>query len=316
MKRFLVLAFCVFITIFAGSCSDYTISHVDPTVIVQQDAPDGEVWVDSFLQPSLVNGVDILWVIDTSGSMLQHDERLLAGIEAMMNALPPAGWRLNIISASPPQVLNEQQFPLVPGDTVVQATTMYQNVTTGHFEAGLEAVMDYANNNAYANTWMRDDAALLVVFVSDEEDQSNVTVNTFNSWYMIQRPHVFLASIVNLPPAESLCNNNGYNNGDRYIEATNHFNGTVVDICSDDWSPGVIDASVQIQPHEFWDLSHSPIANTVRVFFDRVLIEVGWSYDAALNRVVFDTPPPPGVLVEIGYILDGTAGDDDDSSGE
>ena len=125
-----------------------------------------------------------------------------------------------------------------------------------------------------------------------------------------------MASIVNLPPAESLCNNNGYNNGDRYIEATNHFNGTVVDICSDDWSPGVIDASVQIQPHEFWDLSHSPIANTVRVFFDRVLIEVGWSYDAALNRVVFDTPPPPGVLVEIGYILDGTAGDDDDSSGE
>lgn len=141
MKRFLVLAFCVFITIFAGSCSDYTISHVDPTVIVQQDAPDGEVWVDSFLQPSLVNGVDILWVIDTSGSMLQHDERLLAGIEAMMNALPPAGWRLNIISASPPQVLNEQQFPLVPGDTVIQATTMYQNVTTGHFEAGLEAAM-------------------------------------------------------------------------------------------------------------------------------------------------------------------------------
>ncbi len=317
MKRVLSLVICIFIGVLVGSCSDYTISSTapDPVVVIQQDDPDGTVWVDSFLQPSLVNGVDVLWVIDTSGSMVTHQERLLAGIEAMMNALPPAGWRLNIVSASPPQVLNEQQFPLVPGDTVVQATTMYQSVTTGHYEAGLEAAMNYMDSNTYAHTWMRPDAALLVVFVSDEEDQSNITVSNFTTWYAFQRPHVFLASIVNLPPAESLCNSNNYNNGDRYIEATNNFNGTVVDICSDDWSPGVIDASVQIQPHEYWDLSYVPHADTVRVFFDRILTEVGWSYDVSLNRVVFDAPPPPGVLVEIGYILDEDAGDDD-SAGE
>ncbi len=317
MKRFLYLIACIAFAVPIGSCSDYTISSTpsDPVVIIQQNDPDGDVWVDSFIQPSLINGIDILWVIDTSGSMVPHEARLLAGIEAMMNALPPSGWRLNIISASPPHILNEQQFPLVPGDTVVQATAMYHNVTPGFHEAGFSATMDYINNNPYAQTWMRYDAALLVVFVSDEEDQSDITVSTFSSWYLSRRPHVFLGSIVNLPPAESLCNNSAYNNGDRYIEATNNFNGTIVDICSNDWSPGVIDASVQVQPHEFWDLSYTPIANTVRVFFDRILIETGWIYDPSFNQVIFDAPPPSGVLVEIGYILDELSGDDD-SAGE
>jgi len=306
VRRVVSLVVCLLVVVFAGSCSDYTISSVrpDPVVIIQNDYPDVDVWVDSFFQPNPVNGVDIVWVIDTSGSMTQHDQRLLAGIEAMMNALPPSGWRLNMISASPPNVLNEQQFPLVPGDTVVQATDMYAHMTVGHREAGLEAIMEYINNNIYSYTWMRPDAALLVVFVSDEEDQSNLLVPDFNQWYAFQRPNVFLASIVNLAPAESLCNQRPYDTGDRYMDATNAFNGTIVDICSDDWSPGVVDASVQIQPYEFWDLSHAPVADTVRVFFDRVLIETDWSYDSSLNRVIFSVLPPPGVLVEIGYVLD------------
>jgi len=181
---------------------------------------------------------------------------------------------------------------------------MYYYMTVGHREAGLEAIHEYMGHNAYAQTWMRPDAALLVVFVSDEEDQSNLLVPDFNHWYAFQRQSVFLASIIHLPPAESLCNTNAYNNGDRYADVTNAFNGTVVDICSDDWSPGVVDASVQVQPHEFWDLSRVPVTDTVRVFFDRVLIETDWSYDSSLNRVIFSVVPPPGVLVEIGYILD------------
>ena len=38
-----------------------------------------------------------MWVIDPSGSMNQHQTRLLAGIDAMMQALPASGWRLAII---------------------------------------------------------------------------------------------------------------------------------------------------------------------------------------------------------------------------
>ena len=60
-----------------------------------QEAAD--IWVEHFEQPMSVNGVDILWVIDPSGSMNSHQTRLLDGIDAMMQVLPPNGWRLAII---------------------------------------------------------------------------------------------------------------------------------------------------------------------------------------------------------------------------
>ena len=52
---------------------------------VEDTAFDGApIWVDSFTQPWSVNGVDILWVIDPSGSMNNEKQYIIAGIEAMI----------------------------------------------------------------------------------------------------------------------------------------------------------------------------------------------------------------------------------------
>ena len=133
----------------------------------------GEIWVDSFVQPQSVDGVDILWVIDTSGSMYRYDPELMAGIEAMLEALPESGWRLAMMSNDPTKAAVEAQFPLVPGDDVADAIDMYNNMGRGGREEGFDAAYEYIVNNSYASTWLRPDAALLVVFVSDEEEQSD-----------------------------------------------------------------------------------------------------------------------------------------------
>ena len=150
---------------------------------VPKEGPDTDIWVDSFIQPTSMEGVDILWVIDTSGSMNDDEPRLLAGIDAMMNSLPAQGWRLNMISNSPPHVQTDAQFPLVPGDTLADAQAMFYNMKGGVYEMGFDALEAYLYHNPYANQWMRDDAALLVVFVSDEEDQSNQSVGEFVNYY-------------------------------------------------------------------------------------------------------------------------------------
>ena len=41
-----------------------------------------------------------------------------------------------------------------------------------------------------------------------------------------------------------------------------------------------------------------------------------WQYNATTNSVVFLVIPPEGALVEIGYVIDYDAGDDDDSAGD
>ena len=65
--------------------------------------------------------------------MRDNEPLLFDGIDAMITSLPPTGWRLNMITNSPPHVLNEQQFPLVPGDSVADAEAMYYNTNTGSY---------------------------------------------------------------------------------------------------------------------------------------------------------------------------------------
>ena len=279
---------------------------------IEDTAFDGApIWVDSFTQPSSVNGVDILWVIDPSGSMNSHQGRLLTGIDTMMQALPPNGWRLAIIPADYRFSEQEQQFPLVPGDTYQMAENMYLQSKSGAFEAGFDAVYGYIMHNSYSSTWMRNDAALLIVFVSDEPEQSNVylpSTTDFIMWATAYRENVFVASIVNIDPPETLCNHSGINTGQKYIDAANHFSGQIVDICSEDWTSGVNDASNQVEPYEEWSLTYEPADTShIYVFHDGVPVpatdgvDIFWHYDQLSNSVIFDKIPSAQVLVEIAY---------------
>ncbi len=315
------------IAISLTGCQDYSIVSVrtpDPEIVevyssvpvyVEEEVPGeevyGDIWVDSFTQPRSVDGIDILWVIDTSGSMTRYDANLLLGIETMLNALPPSGWRLAMTSNDPSSAATEAQFPLVPGDDIIDAEAMYDAMGRGHREEGFDSTYEYITNNPYASTWMRADAALLVVFVSDEEDQSDdhfSDVNDFISWYGSQRGgSTFLSSIINVAEVDSVCTwpVSAIDIGDRYMDATNYFGGVVVDICSEDWSAGVTDASVQVDPHETWPLTYIPIESTIRVFINGSLIaDTEWTYNSGTNSVDFNTIPGGGELVEIGYIID------------
>jgi hypothetical protein len=271
---------------------------------VEIPADPGLIWIDSFIQTQSVDGVDIIWVIDTSGSMGRYNTELLAGIEAMLLALPDSGWRLAMMSNDPASASIESQFPLVPGDDIVDAEAMYQNMARGGREEGFDAAYEYLVNNTYAQTWLRYDAALLVVFVSDEEEQSDAhfpTVDGFISWYQGERSgSAYLSSIVNLTPGVSLCNTTDTNTGYRYIEATNHFMGQIVDICSEDWSAGVVDAATRLEPYQHLELTYEPIEESIRVFINGAL-NYDWYYSSTDNTIYFTVIPGGNDLVEIGY---------------
>ena len=315
-KKYVKLLLAFAVAVLTGCSPDYSIVTGGSTEVVYQEVPvyvyeevptdPGEIWIDSFIQPQSVDGVDIIWVIDTSGSMNIYDEELLAGIEAMMLALPSSGWRLAMMSNDPVEASLEAQFPLVPGDTIQDAIDMYTLMGRGHREEGFDAAYEYLVNNTYAQTWLRPDAALLVVFVSDEEDQSDdyfPLVSQFTSWFGSQRNgSAYIASIVNVEQADSSCERppSVYNIGYRYMEATNYFGGTIVDICSDDWSPGVNDASSRLEPAESWPLTYEPVEDSIRVFINGSL-NYDLTYSSTDNTIYFTVIPGGNDLVEIGY---------------
>jgi hypothetical protein len=282
--------------------------EVEVPVYVEIEVPvnEGVIWVDSFTQHMSVDGIDILWVVDRSGSMNRYNAELLAGVEAMLLALPISDWRLVMLSADPRNAVTSSEFPLVPGDDIDDAAAMLATLTSAPFEEGFNSVYDYINLNPYSSTWMRPDAGLLVVFVSDEEEQSHVdypAASDFVSWYgSLRMGSVFMASIVNQEGADSLCTwpPSPIDVGERYMEATNILGGVVVDICDTDWSPGVTDATHSIEPIEEIALTHKAEVDSIRVFINGYLNH-DWYYAESENTVYFTTIPSAGQLVEVGY---------------
>ena len=301
-------------TIYIEVPGETIVEEVEIPIYIEVEVPGeteyGEIWVDSFNQPLSVDGVDILWIIDTSGSMGRYNTELLAGIEAMMLALPESGWRLAMLSNDPSKASVEAQFPLVPGDDAADALDMYNLMQRGNREEGFDAAYEYIVNNEYAQTWMRNDAALLVVMVSDEEDQSDEhfpDIADFKTWYgNLRGGSAFLASIVNVAEADSVCDFyvSSIDIGDRYMDATTHFGGVTVDICSEDWAPGVDDATNRLEPYEEIELTYVVSdEDTIRVFINGSL-NWDWHYQASDNTVYFDVIPSGNDHVDIAYHYD------------
>ena len=282
--------------------------EIEVPVYIEVEVPvnEGEIWIDSFTQHMSVDGIDILWVVDRSGSMNRFNLELLAGVEAMLLALPVADWRLVMISADPREAVASTEFPLVPGDDILDAEDMLGTLHMAPYEEGFNAVYDYIINNPYSSTWMRPDAGLLVVFVSDEEEQSNAvypTATDFVSWYSsLRMGSVFMASVVNRDAADSVCAfpPNPIDVGERYMEATGLLGGVVVDICDIDWSPGVTDATHSVDPYEEILLTHKAEPDSIRVFINGAL-NTDWYYQESDNTVYFTIIPAAGQLVEVGY---------------
>ena len=300
-----------------GCGSDHFLSHGNTEkqieyVYVQDNYIEGSddtgsnepIWIDSFTQPSISNGVDIIWVIDGSGSMTDDHALVLQGISDMMHSLPLISWRLVIISMTPHEDVAVETFPLLPGDSDMDAYVMFSENVNNGYEQGFESLYQFIENNEFARQWLRDDAALLTVFVSDEDDQSSSrfpSVEIFKNWLDSVREHVYVSSITNLMPSDSQCNEYSHNVGFRYQELTNMYAGQMLDICSENWSQGVADASSQIQLREWLDLSKVPANDQEIYVFVDGLEYSDWHYNSSENRVYFDVVPGEETLVEIAY---------------
>ncbi len=304
-RIFVVFIFSMFVA--CDNNFDYVIhGQGEKEYIVTE--PDAEIWIQSFRQPAAYDEIDILWVIDGSCSMMTHKASVLNGIEVMMNRLPTdINWRLKMITTGDGRAVPQPKtFPLTRGDTIQDALDMYNALPPDGMEKGFSSVFNYITLDSYAQTWIRPDAALLTVFVSDEEEQSTMTAVDFQAWYQGIKPNVFLSFIGNVYAKDSVCTfaPAGNSIGVKYMNAVNYFSGIIVDICESDWSAGVEDATQKIEPFEDIELDHEPYKNTIVVFEDGVPMDgAKWKYIEADNLVEFDPIPANGALVEVSYAV-------------
>ena len=162
--------------------------------------------------------------------------------------------------------------------------------------------------------FLREDATLEVVFVSDEDDQSpadlNFYINFFKNIKGFYNSNLFHAHAIVGPPGGCSSSNGDATAGMRYIDLANATGGNVASICQSDFadslaSIGEIAFGLKTQ----FFLSRVAEPSTIEVRINGTLCSTdggaNWTYDATSNSVIFiedgGCMPQPDDMIEIYY---------------
>lgn len=285
------------------SCTaEYSVRTGEVIEIGETGEVVGEIHVDSFIQPSKPEQVDVLVLLDTSCSMSDNYNQVSTGIELLRADLNNVTNDYNIAFINTSLLdpyfagIFDNHSPII--DFIMAPWSLGGDFT----EAGFSALYDFTNTTPEAIEFFRETADKLFIFISDEEEQSNIPVGVFEAWLKdefkgVQRDVV---SIVTLPDSECELTNYYANIGQRYIDLARLYGKDGIDICSD-WELWLANSTFLRGPRDYIKLSYTPIKDSIKMYVDRIET-TAWDYDESTNTVFFHRTPPEGALVEAAYL--------------
>ncbi len=271
--------------------------------------------VDTFTQDGTVD-VDILFVVDNSGSMGGNQTNLKNNFEAFMNAFNSAGvsYQIAIITTDSSDFVGPIINSSTP-DPVLEFNNQIDSIGTrgSAQEKGLwYAYESTTTGDASSSTFMRSTSRLVVVYVSDEPDHSDNTWGTGGSSTMTYSD--YSASLRSLKSSSDLvvahaisgdypsgCTaNGGAEFGEGYYDVVSDLSGTFMSICASDWSSTMDTLARDSISMLGFPLTEVAIEDTVSVKVNGILAS-DWYYEASSNTVIFNIAPADGSDIEITY---------------
>jgi hypothetical protein len=161
------------------------------------------------------------------------------------------------------------------------------------------------DGNAY---FLRDDAKLAVIAITDEEDFSPQPVAAYETFLRElkgQDASKVIFSAIAGPKDLSTCSK-ASSSGTRYIELAEKLGGVVESICTQNWAASLETLSESaFGPNRSFPLSERP-SDPTRIVVRVDGVEVpgsGWKYEGSGNTLTFErnAAPGPGARVEITY---------------
>ncbi|MEO1228377.1 MAG: choice-of-anchor D domain-containing protein [Myxococcota bacterium] len=295
--------------------------------------------------------VDVLFVIDNSCSMIDEQAALGSNFQAFVQFAEAQGleFQLGVTTADTdteagrlvsanPGTTNNANVNGPPGNRIVTPQTspspsavFASNVSlptspgSSADESGLRAAelalsspVVFGHNAGF----LRSDAVLSIIFVSDEPDQSNnlggsvqasvdYYINFFLSIKGFRNTNLFSASAITA--GNGSCNGPGgsASASGRYLAAAERTGGVFQSICTSDWSRSLEDLSTTAFGFKSrFFMTNQPVISTLKVFIDGSELAqtssggtVNWTYDFGTNSVNFApyATPEPGAQIRVEY---------------
>jgi hypothetical protein len=285
----------------------------NPTVTVEQvgSAVFEQSFSENFEQEP-ISILDILFVIDDSGSMSPFQIALANSVSSFFNNLVTTGadYHIGVITTSNPMVYGVIDNTTQNG-AVMLSNLAYVGIMGSGMEKGLEMAkraLDNPSSAGIGSQFFRSQATLVVIFVSDEPDWSSPW-NTYTQFFQTLKPANLLYPISIIGDYPSGCffsSTHGSRTaqfGEGYYEFTQFFGGDVYSICTGDWGAQMGTIAQNVTNRNSFSLTETDIIESTIVVRVNGQISTEWVYDPAGNYVRFNegAVPREGQTIEISY---------------
>lgn len=272
------------------------------------------------------NKVDLVFVVDNSHSMQKHQENLSRAIPGMVSSLVALkmDFHIAIVSSSMGgDVANGGRFigspAFVTNRTPDLSNVLSQRILLGqagsNLERGIESLqkaLSPTQLNGIGKGFWRDDALLVVLVLTDEDDKSGVSAASMSSFMTALKPpyedgtSAWIFNVIGVPSLTTQCQALG-----SHVEPSLVFNdlavasgGVLESICAPDFSMAVSNINARIvQVLTDYTLNKIPVVETIRVFINGAEVAKdsvnGWEYLADRNVIRFHGTAVPPADAEI-----------------
>ncbi len=315
-------------------CSEDTLRSLEPTT-------------EQFTQNASAR-IDVLWVVDNSDSMGQEQDGLGLSFQSFINTLiaTAVDYHIGVISTDPADggVLNRglSDVPFITPSTPNAASVFLENVALGTdgspVERGFETMTlalgvgpGWVPSTAPTPPnpgFFRDDAALFVIMVSDEDDESFGPTGYYHrvveAYKGAGNEALISVSAIVSPPDEPPCfeptRGEANRPGERYAELARLSGGELASICSEfsEALSRLSNSAAGLQsvfeltgapqtggPVDCPDVPPAPFCVRVQEVGAPEPVPIpegtqaGWSYDSDRNAIVFGVDVIPGAQANI-----------------
>lgn len=261
---------------------------------------------EEFLQASPTGKTDIFLYVDRSGSMgddlvnlignIGHFSETLAGLETdwqLMVATRDDGCHDGAMIGPQTVDLPDAFYTALDGDTGILT------------ESGLSIARNALRQSARGacnEGFLRPGAHTALLMMSDEPEQSRTHWSSLVAEMQDIAPELTISAIAG--PVPGGCETAAPGTG--YYEASLATGGTFFSICDDDWGARLESlAAASTGLRNFFPLSRTPVADSVRVLLDGTELTEGWTYVEDLQAVRIAEAPAPGTVISVRYLWDG-----------
>jgi hypothetical protein len=311
-------------TTHSGTLTIQSDAENSPHVIPLHGSSTTDTFQEDVFQQLTEPMVDVLWMIDDSCSMQDVQNNLRDNLHVFMQRAldQDTDFQMGVITTD--MYDNNKSGRLQGNPRIVdrnnpdpvQALRNNADVGTGghHIERGFDAAHAALTDpllNGHNAGFLRDDATLHIIMISDEEEQSAGSVDFFVDFFRNLKGYrndslMSVHAIVGDHPGGCSNSYGSAQAAPRYIEAADRTGGLFRSICAPDWGAVADDIGLDaFAARREYFLSREPIPSTIQVRVNGSLVSQAgnWQYHASSNSVEFATSavPPQGAEVRISY---------------